>query len=344
MRRTRSLFATSIRPRGLFALINVSAKGKAVAKHLAHGDGLPGDEVPGMAGFVFTGECGLDAPPQVDDQTFSVDENSANGTAVGFVVFSDPDIGDAVTLTVTGGSGATAFSADGATGAITVADGSQLDFETTTSFTLEVLATDQDGASDTAVVTINVNDVVECIATESDLRAAAALGGDHTVCASPIVRFGWKFRRRPQRNHVDQRKLVGLDRGRREHPPGFVDDERLIFGEWKHIRWRRRGLRRELHLADDERFVDDRRQHCRRERSSGRRGVEQRRKRCHERQQRHHPEHLGTRHVNLPDRVGHLLLWWRLLPRQPRFADHERISIDHTELGGRARRRHLSNR
>ena len=39
-------------------------------------------------------------------------------------------------------------------------------------------------------VTIDVNDVVECIATEADLRAAALEGGEHDVCGSPIVLTG----------------------------------------------------------------------------------------------------------------------------------------------------------
>lgn len=35
----------------------VSANGNAVAAHLAHGDGLPGDEVPGMEGYMFDDAC-----------------------------------------------------------------------------------------------------------------------------------------------------------------------------------------------------------------------------------------------------------------------------------------------
>jgi hypothetical protein len=45
---------------------------------------------------------------------------------------------------------------DSATGEITVADSLQLDYETTTSFTLDVQAADGDGGTGTATVTINL--------------------------------------------------------------------------------------------------------------------------------------------------------------------------------------------
>jgi len=96
--------------------------------------------------------------PVVDDQSFGVMENSPNGTSVGTIAVSDLDSGDSHTFTVLGGTGATAFSVNPNTGEITVADSSQLDYETTTSLTLQVQVTD-DGTpnlSDTATITINL--------------------------------------------------------------------------------------------------------------------------------------------------------------------------------------------
>jgi len=48
---------------GTYRLISVSER--AVPAHLAHGDGLPGDPVPGMEGKIFGPDCRLENAPQV---------------------------------------------------------------------------------------------------------------------------------------------------------------------------------------------------------------------------------------------------------------------------------------
>ena len=93
--------------------------------------------------------------PVVNDQTFAVDENSANGTSVGTVVADDQD-GDTLSYSILPG---TPFAIDSATGQITVADGSQLDFESQSSYSLTVTVDDGNGGTDTATVTINLNDL-----------------------------------------------------------------------------------------------------------------------------------------------------------------------------------------
>ncbi|MEM7028056.1 MAG: cadherin domain-containing protein [Chloroflexota bacterium] len=111
--------------------------------------------------------------PQIADQTFNLDENSPNGAVVGTVVASDPDDGQTLSYTITTGTanfnnGGTAnfnnaFAINATTGAITVATSSALDFETTRTFTLTVQVTD-DGAppmSNSAQITITLNDVAE---------------------------------------------------------------------------------------------------------------------------------------------------------------------------------------
>lgn len=87
--------------------------------------------------------------------SFELVENSANGTAVGSVSATDPGA-DTLTYQISGGTGATALAIDPATGAISVADSSQLDFETTESFTLELTVIDDDDAVDTANVTVQL--------------------------------------------------------------------------------------------------------------------------------------------------------------------------------------------
>ncbi|MGH8537584.1 MAG: DUF4347 domain-containing protein, partial [Gammaproteobacteria bacterium] len=77
-------------------------------------------------------------PPVVNDQAFSVAENTANGTPVGTVIASDVDAGDTRSFSITAGNTAGAFAIDTATGQITVANAAALDFETNPSFTLTV--------------------------------------------------------------------------------------------------------------------------------------------------------------------------------------------------------------
>jgi subtilisin-like proprotein convertase family protein len=120
------------------------------------GDGTEADQ----ATVTITVNC-INTAPSIADQDFAVDENSPNGTVVGTIVASDPDAGDTLEFSVTGGSGDTAFAVDTATGQITVADSSQLDFETTASFTLEVTVTDSGSLSDAATITIALSDVNE---------------------------------------------------------------------------------------------------------------------------------------------------------------------------------------
>ena len=69
-------------------------------------------------------------------------ENSANGTAVGTVQATDPDSGDILSYyAITAGDGGGVF-AIGTDGAITVADGNQLDYETVQQYVLTVTVTD----------------------------------------------------------------------------------------------------------------------------------------------------------------------------------------------------------
>ena len=99
--------------------------------------------------------------PTIAPQTFSIAENSANGAAVGTVLATDPDAGDARTFAITAGNTGGAFAINPSTGAITVANSSALNFEATPVFSLTVSVTDAGTLSDSDTVTINLTDVVE---------------------------------------------------------------------------------------------------------------------------------------------------------------------------------------
>ena len=96
-----------------------------------------------------------------DDPTSrSVNENAAAGAAVGNPVAAEDANGDTLTYTL-GGDDAGSFSIDGATGQISVGQGTSLDFESQASYNVSVTATDPGGLFDSIDVVINVNNVDE---------------------------------------------------------------------------------------------------------------------------------------------------------------------------------------
>ncbi|MFK7953201.1 MAG: cadherin domain-containing protein [Ekhidna sp.] len=99
--------------------------------------------------------------PQIVDQTFTIDENSENGSVVGTIVASDPD-NDELTYSITAGNMNSAFAIDVSTGSITVSNSGELDFETTPTFSLTVEASDGE-LNANATMTINLNDVDETV-------------------------------------------------------------------------------------------------------------------------------------------------------------------------------------
>ncbi|MEM1068844.1 MAG: Ig-like domain-containing protein [Planctomycetota bacterium] len=101
--------------------------------------------------------------PVVTPATFNVDENSADDTVVGTVIATDANGDTGLTYSIdTGTDPAVPFSISsesGTEGQITV-DG-DLDFETTMSYTFDVVVTDPGGLSGSAEVTVNVLNVNE---------------------------------------------------------------------------------------------------------------------------------------------------------------------------------------
>ncbi|MFN9750435.1 MAG: beta strand repeat-containing protein, partial [Planctomycetota bacterium] len=108
----------------------------------------------------------------------SVAENSANGTAVGLTASASD--ADATTNTISYTLDDTAggrFAINSSTGVVTVADGSLLDFETTTSHNITVRATSADGSWSTQTFTLNVTNVNETPTAVADTATAVEAGG-----------------------------------------------------------------------------------------------------------------------------------------------------------------------
>ena len=126
----------------------------------AFGDGETYAEIWGAESAVssLTPNC---APAFTDaPYTFKVAEDAAMDTVVGTVTATDPNVGDTVAYGFIGGSGRSLFTLHQNTGVITVAVAGVLDYETTSSYRLRVVAIDPHGQAATTTVEITVTDVV----------------------------------------------------------------------------------------------------------------------------------------------------------------------------------------
>lgn len=99
--------------------------------------------------------------PIINDQTFSIDENSEAGTVVGSVIATDAD-GDALTYSIIDGNTSNTFSLNANTGILTVASSAGLDFENTPTFDLTIDVSDGN-LSAVGTITINLIDIDEIV-------------------------------------------------------------------------------------------------------------------------------------------------------------------------------------
>ncbi len=110
----------------------------------------------------------------------SVAEDAAAGDAVGAPVMATDADDDELTYTL-GGDDAASFDIDGATGQISVGADTVLDYETTTSYTVTVMAMDDSGAYDMVTVTIAVTDVDE--GYNADINGDGSIDRDEALAA-----------------------------------------------------------------------------------------------------------------------------------------------------------------
>ena len=135
-----------------------------------------------------------DNPPVIPaGQTFATPENRTNGAAIGTAIATDADtVGTLQNWTIVGGTGASAFSINSATGQITVADSSQLDFETTTSFTLQVTVSDGANTSAIQTLTIDLTNVDEPPTLDLDSDNSSGQAGAITQPPLPRMAARWR--------------------------------------------------------------------------------------------------------------------------------------------------------
>ncbi|WP_346190072.1 cadherin domain-containing protein, partial [Rubritalea halochordaticola] len=129
--------------------------------------------------------------PTASDDTFSVNENAAAGTSVGTVIATDPDAGDILAYAIVAGNAGGEFAIDAGTGAITTT--AALDYETASQYVLTVEVTDSGLLTDTATITVNVNNVNEApVANDASGSVAedAAIGTAVATVTSSDVDAG----------------------------------------------------------------------------------------------------------------------------------------------------------
>ena len=113
-------------------------------------------------GTVEVGLIDMNENPELEPQFFGIDENSENGTSVGYVLSYDVDYGQELTYTIIDGD-QNAFAINELTGEITVSNGELIDYEESDIQKLTVQVTDNGASNLTAeaVITIEIYDVIE---------------------------------------------------------------------------------------------------------------------------------------------------------------------------------------
>jgi hypothetical protein len=137
---------------------------------------------------VFINLVNQNEEPTVNDNSFSIAENSGNGATVGTVIATDPDAADLGNLAFGFSSGNTgnAFAIDN-NGLLTVANTGQLDYETTQSFMLGIIVTDTGGLQDTANVTVNLNNLFDEAPTVNNATFVVAEGSANGVVVGTVT-------------------------------------------------------------------------------------------------------------------------------------------------------------
>ncbi|MEZ6101439.1 MAG: putative Ig domain-containing protein [Pirellulaceae bacterium] len=95
-------------------------------------------------------------PPEINDQSFQVADDAANGTVVGNVLATDPDVGDTLTYQITAGNASDAFAINSTNGQLTVNDANQLILDAVFNLTVQVTDNGTPQMVDMATVTVTV--------------------------------------------------------------------------------------------------------------------------------------------------------------------------------------------
>ena len=122
--------------------------------------------------------------------TRSVSENLVGPQSVGSAVgVADPDIGQTLSFTLTGGNGTTVFRIDSCSGQLSLIAGVSVDYETARAYVVEVTVTDSGSPAltDRRNVTISVLDADDAPVVANQGVSVAENSGAGTVVGAPLV-------------------------------------------------------------------------------------------------------------------------------------------------------------
>jgi len=188
------IFNTSVGPLGSWNdLPNAGAGGAFMPQgYIVEYGGMPGDSTLQITGSATVNVVAVNDAPSTPTEsnaaTNTVAEGASNGSTVGVTARAiDPD-GDTLTYSLTVNAGGR-YSIDALTGVVTVADGSLLNYETATSHSITVQASDGAGGTSTESFTIAVTNVnpttpTDANATSNTVAEGAANGTTVGVTAS----------------------------------------------------------------------------------------------------------------------------------------------------------------
>ncbi|GAB5442642.1 MAG: hypothetical protein Fues2KO_29910 [Fuerstiella sp.] len=150
-------------------------------------DGAGGTDAQNIS--VTVTDANDNAPVVTAAQGFNVDEDAADGTSLGNVVATDADaVGSLTNWAIVGGNTDGIFAINGSTGELTVADNTNLDFETTNSYVLSVRVEDGVNVSATETVAVTINDRFEGVFVVD--TTADVLDGDVSSGAALLANKG----------------------------------------------------------------------------------------------------------------------------------------------------------
>lgn len=119
-----------------------------------------------------------DAPRIEVSPVFEIPENSTSGTFVGVLFAEDIDgPNNPPYWEIVGGSGQSVFSIDAATGNIFLNSETSLDFDATSSYSLEVTVSNGESTSEVETVVVNLSDVVEPLKVIEGTAAGEIING-----------------------------------------------------------------------------------------------------------------------------------------------------------------------
>ena len=134
--------------------------GRYLRATASYTDGYGADSVESESAMVVAASVNVAPEFPSASTTRTIAENTAANANIGSPVEATDPNGDTLTYTL-GGTNAASFGIVGSTGQLRTS--AALDFETKSTYSVEVTATDLSGLSDTIDVTINVTDVVEVV-------------------------------------------------------------------------------------------------------------------------------------------------------------------------------------